>query len=55
MNNKNKDLPFVTQPPKPDHIYLLPWNPDFFKVMGKIYATRFYCIISSSDIRFNGC
>jgi len=24
MNNKNKDLPFVTESPKPRHIYLLP-------------------------------
>lgn len=23
MNNKNKDLPFVTEPPKLCHIYLL--------------------------------
>jgi len=24
MNNKNKGLPFVTESPKPGHIYLLP-------------------------------
>ncbi len=24
MNNKNKDLPFVTESPKLGHIYLLP-------------------------------
>ncbi len=46
MNNKNKDLPFVTESPKPSHIYLLPWNPNFLKWWGKFMLQGFIVLLA---------